>query len=292
LTETWSLLEAILPTGITVEATMDGERFVVNGDPGRLQQALMNLAINARDAMSDGGRLEFRLATFDLRPEEPSPYRDMSPGEWIRLEVTDTGVGIAPDVLPRIFEPFFTTKGDGKGTGLGLAQVYGIVKRHDGYVEVRSHLGAGTTFTMYLPADDRQPHRGPDVLVTDTGNHEGATVLVIEDDEGTRPALSQVLEIKGYSVLSAATGTQASDILERHEGNVDIVLCDVHLPDADGQDLSLRLGRRWKRPRFVLMSGYSLGLATREAVSDARYRWLSKPFTIAELTAALRAPSN
>ena len=292
LEETTSLLEAVLPSDISIRATFVGDRFVVNGDPGRLQQAVMNLATNARDSMPDGGRLDFHLESVRLRPEEPSPYRDMRPGNWVELQVSDTGDGISPEVLPRIFEPFFSTKGTGKGTGLGLSQVYGIVKRHDGYVDVKSQRGAGTSFTLYFPVDPREPGAAPEGPHANTAAGEGESVLVIEDDEGTRPALVQALETMGYGVLSAATGRAGMETLQGLEGNVDVVLCDVHLPDANGQDLATLLGKRWTKPRFVLMSGYSSGLETREAALDARYRWLSKPFTMADLGAALRGPTN
>jgi PAS domain S-box-containing protein len=289
LAETRNLLENILPPNMSIGATFEGDRFVVDGDPGRLQQAVMNLAINARDAMPAGGQLTFHLERFRLKPEEPSPYRDMKPGEWVRLEVRDTGTGIPSNMLPHIFEPFFTTKAAGKGTGLGLAQVYGIVKRHDGYVDVRSHLGAGTTFTLYLPFDPRPLEAMPKGIGANPDVNEPVVTLVIEDDEGTRPALVQVLESMGHTVYSVATGVAGAETLERLEGNVDVVVCDVHLPDDNGWELSLRLGQRWPRPRFVLISGYSPGLETRVAVPDSRFRWLSKPFTIADLGAALRA---
>src|SRR4030067_325977 len=143
LEETTSLLEGVLPSDISIRATFVGDRFVVNGDPGRLQQAVMNLATNARASMPDGVRLDFPLESGRLRPEEPSPYRDMRPGNWVELQVSDTGDGISPEVLPRIFEPFFSTKATGKGTGLGCAQLYGMVKRYDGYVDVKSQREAG-----------------------------------------------------------------------------------------------------------------------------------------------------
>ena len=292
LEETTSLLEAVLPPNISIRATYVGDRFVVNGDPGRLQQAVMNLATNARDSMPDGGRLDLHLESVRLRPEEPSPYRDMRPGNWVELQVSDTGDGISPEVLPRIFEPFFSTKASGKGTGLGLSQVYGIVKRHDGYVDVKSQRGAGTSFTLYFPVDPREPGTAPEGPHANTAAEEGQSVLVIEDDEGTRPAVVQALETMGFGVLSAATGRAGMEMLEGLEGNVDVVLCDVHLPDANGQDLAALLGKRWTKPRFVLMSGYSSGLETREAALDARYRWLSKPFTMADLGAALRGPTS
>ena len=216
----------------------------------------------------------------------------MRPGDWVELQVRDTGDGIAPEVLPRIFEPFFTTKATGQGTGLGLAQVYGIVKRHDGYVDVKSQRGAGAAFHLYFPVDPREPRALLEGPHAKAAAEEGESVLVIEDDEGTRPALVQALETMGYGVLSAATGRAGMETLEGLEGNVDVVLCDVHLPDANGQDLALHLGERWTKPRFVLMSGYSIGLETREAPFDARYRWLSKPFTMADLGVALRGPRN
>jgi PAS domain S-box-containing protein len=290
--ETRDLLDAVLPSDIPVEVTFAGDRFVVNADPGRLQQMVMNLAINARDAMPGGGRLGFRVEKFRLLPEDPSPYRDMRPGDWVSLRVSDTGTGIPPEELPHVFEPFFTTKPPGKGTGLGLAQVYGIVKRHDGYVDAASQLGVGTTFTVYLPLDPREPEAwamGGRAVTEAQGQR---TALLIEDDEGTRPALMQVLQIMGFDVFAAPTGEMGLKVMQDRDGDVDMVVCNIHLPDTNGQELARSMSRRWGKPVFVLMSGYSLGFETRQDPLDPRFRWLRKPFTMAELGAAMGGPKE
>jgi CheY-like chemotaxis protein len=291
LLETTRLLEALLPRRIEVQAEFYGEVFVVNADPGRLQQALMNLAINARDAMPAGGMLRFRLRTFHLASEEPPPYRDMSPGDWVQLDVSDTGNGIPDHVLPHIFRPFFTTKPPGKGTGLGLAQVYGIVKRHGGYLDVQSTAGVGSTFIVYLPADARRPEVVETPADREPAPADRRKVLVIEDDDATRPALVQALQLLGYEAMSAGSGREGSERLCAEGGDVDVVVCDVHLPDGDGEELARLLGQEWARPQFVLMSGYSSGWDTRQASAESRYRWLEKPFTIEDVRRALLSAS-
>jgi PAS domain S-box-containing protein len=292
IVETKDLLEAALPRDISIEVTFVGDRFVVEADAGRMQQVVMNLAINARDAMPGGGHLRFVVENFRLQPEDPSPYRDMRPGDWLSLRVSDTGTGIPPGEMPHVFEPFFTTKPPGKGTGLGLAQVYGIVKRHNGYVNVSSQPEIGTTFTVYLPVDPREPEvwkaGGQDVPEA----QERRTALVIEEDEGTRPALLQVLGIMGFEAFSAATGEKGLEVLRDRAGDIDVVVCDIHLPDTNGYELARSMGGRWRKPVFVLMSGYSLGFETRQDPLDPRFRWLRKPFTMAELGAAIAGPKE
>ena len=292
IVETKDLLEAALPRDISIEVTFVGDRFVVEADAGRLQQVVMNLAINARDAMPGGGHLGFVVESFRLRPEDPSPYRDMRPGDWVSLRVSDTGTGIPPEQIPHVFEPFFTTKPAGKGTGLGLAQVYGIIKRHNGYVDASSQLGTGTTFTVYLPMDPRDPELWA-AGVQDVPDAQGhRTALVIEDDEGTRPALLQVLGIMGFEAVGAATGETGLEVLRDRAGDFDVVLCNTHLPDMNGHELARSMGGRWRKPVFVLMSGYSLGFETRQDPLDPRFRWLRKPFTMSELGAAIAGPKE
>ena len=205
------LLRRTLPESIELSIEAREAPMIVMADPGRLQQIVMNLAINARDAMPGGGQLTITLDGFEIQTGQPV-FRDMPPGDWVRLKVTDTGTGIAPDHLSRLFEPFFTTKAAGKGTGLGLAQVYGIVKQHEGYIDVKSEPGHGTTFIVYLPRgkmqDQEKQGRGSASLL-----EADLRVLLVEDDNSVRAAISDMLEMFGCTVTEAKTGQEALTVL-------------------------------------------------------------------------------
>ena len=183
------MLRRVLPETISIRLSYQPGAYVVNADPTRLQQALMNLAANGRDAMPDGGKLLFELAKFEILPGETPPVAEMQAGKWIRICVADSGVGIPPENLAHIFEPFYTTKPVGQGTGLGLAQVYGIVKQHDGYIDVQSQTGKGTSFSIYLPAQEVPEAEAPQVDMPVTLEGNSRRVPVVEDDQATLGAI-------------------------------------------------------------------------------------------------------
>jgi len=231
------LLERVLPETIRLELSYKSEEYWVKADPTRLQQVFMNLAVNARDAMSNGGTIFFELDRIQLTAQDRPPFPSMRPGEWVRIQVRDTGIGIPPDNLPHIFEPFFTTKPVGEGTGLGLAQAYGIVKQHDGFIIVNSQVGEGTIFTIYLPA---LPISDFKEVIDVSGleiEGEGETILVVEDDGVTLVALRDLLESQNYHVLMATNGVEALDIFEQNEESVNLVVCDVVMPEMGGVEL-------------------------------------------------------
>ncbi|MFZ2421054.1 MAG: ATP-binding protein, partial [Anaerolineae bacterium] len=231
------LLERTLPENIRLELAYDRSEYVLNGDPTRLQQALMNLALNARDAMPGGGRLTFTCSTLSLPPDQPPPLPDMAAGEWLCLIVADTGTGIAAEHLPHILEPFFTTKEPGKGTGLGLAQVYGIVKQHDGSMDVRSQVGQGSTFTFYLPLHTAAPVQAQMAAAALTGGSE--CILVVEDNPARRISVTETLTNLGYQVRSAADGVEALAILaEAGAAAVDLLVSDLVMPQMGGIELA------------------------------------------------------
>ena len=212
LKELAKLLEPALPENIKIVLAYGPDEYTVNADPTRVQQAMMNLALNARDAMPEGGELRIGLERIRVEDGQETVLPGMEAGEWVQVTVADTGTGIPPDALPHMFEPFFTTKPVGQGTGLGLAQVYGIVKQHGGEIDVESELGHGATFVIYLPS---LPVSVPEVLPHEMpalAEGHGETILVVEDNPGTREALSDTLEMLNYQVLAAANGQEALEI--------------------------------------------------------------------------------
>ncbi|MBK7200116.1 ATP-binding protein [Candidatus Amarolinea dominans] len=283
------LLERTLPESIRLAVKYDQREVIVHGDPTRLQQVLMNLALNARDAMPDGGQLTFSLTTLTLAPGQTPPLPDLGPGRWGCLTVSDSGAGIAPEHLAHIFEPFFTTKGAGQGTGLGLAQVYGIVKQHDGAIDVSSQPGAGAAFTIYLPHVNipaPTEARGVTVATLPSGTE---TILLVEDNVATREAIGESLTGLGYRVFSAATGAEALALFDAQGQGIDLVLSDLVMPEMGGLELFRRLRPRPLAPKLLIMTGHAPEGSTYSELCQAGIPWLLKPFTMADLTVKLRA---
>ncbi len=258
LAETTQLLRRILPESIEVHYRQENPACWVQADPAQLQQALLNLAANARDAMPEGGHLTLRLTCIALAEDTPRPVPGMEAGIWARIEVTDTGTGIAPEVLPHIFEPFFTTKewGAGTGTGLGLSQVYGIIQQHNGHIGVETEMGKGTTFTLYLPLLPIEESLPEEELVT-LVRGKGELVLLVEDEPTVRQALQGVLEELNYRVLGAANGEEAIRLYDRSTDPVALVLTDVVMPRSGGKALIEALVERKADVPVVLMTGHS-----------------------------------
>ncbi len=257
----------------------------VRVDRSQLEQVIVNLAVNARDAMPGGGRLTLRTANADLDADFVRLHPGARPGPFVTLEVSDTGEGMDADVRAHLFEPFFTTKGVGKGTGLGLATVYGIVKQSDGYIDVESEPGQGARFTIYLP---RVP--APDAprlpVMSDgaPGTSVGArTILVVEDEEAVRSLVCDMLSMHGYDVLEAAHGLEALETFERRAGPIDLVVTDVVMPQMGGRQLADRLAAMRPGTRVLFVSGYPADAVSAEGVSVPGTAFLQKPFTAGAL---------
>jgi CheY-like chemotaxis protein len=252
------LLERTLPEHINIDLNygLDATSFTVSADLTRLQQVVMNLAVNARDAMPEGGELHIDLDRVWVENRKRAPLPEMEAGEWVKVMVSDTGTGIPSDVLPHIFEPFFTTKSAGAGTGLGLAQVWGIVNQHGGHIDVTTQIGEGTTFTLYLPA--LEPSR-PEALARETSalsRGRGETILVVEDNAAVREAIVGSLGLLNYRTLAAADGAEALDAFEQHAGEIALVVSDTVMPAKGGVALMHALrGKGWTEP-IVMMSGH------------------------------------
>ncbi|XVU26928.1 ATP-binding protein [Actinoplanes sp. CA-054009] len=244
----------------------------VTCDPGQIEQLLVNLALNARDAMPSGGNLVIDTGRH---------------GDQVRLRICDSGKGMTPEVVERAFEPFFTTKASGEATGLGLATVYGIVTQADGEVSITSEPGLGTTVTVLLPAGVRESPAPAPAPVLSTQGH-GETLLVVEDEAALRDVAGRILSGAGYQVLKAECGTQALDVASRHSGQIDLLLSDVVMPGMLGKELAERLVRERPDTRVLYMSGYAQPVLHSQGTLDPGVALLEKPFTADDLLTAVR----
>jgi PAS domain S-box-containing protein len=282
------LLERTLPESISINLDYDDSDHFVNADITRLQQAFMNLALNARDAMPEGGTLKLDLRRLTVRTNEKPFVPDMLPGDWIRLVFSDTGSGISTDSLPHIFEPFYTTKLPGEGSGLGLAQVYGIVNQHDGHIDVVSKEGEGTTFTIYLPAAVL-PRTGP-LTPFETGPLVGGqeTLLLVEDSEATGTAVKVALEGEGYSVLQARDGREALTLFDEYADEISLVITDLVMPGMGGEALNAVLQEKKPGLKVIVITGYMFDGGSEALAKQGVSAWLQKPFTMDNISKAVR----
>jgi PAS domain S-box-containing protein len=260
----------------------------IHADSSMVEQIAMNLAVNARDAMPNGGRVSITtsLETIHRAPTPMDPER--RDGDYVRLTFSDTGIGMDTQVLSRIFEPFFTTKAVGKGTGLGLSTVFGIVRQHQGWLEVESKPNQGTTFRVYFPASRQAAQKTE--LVVDTALRSGReTILVAEDEDALREMVVQVLKIQGYTVLEAASGRHALEVWEQANRPVDLLLTDMVMPGGImGSDLAERLSSQCPRLKVIYTSGYSPGMAGKDASLLEGRNFLPKPYSIGKLAQFVR----
>ena len=302
------LVDRLIGTNVKLELEFGRDLWPVKTDLGQFEQVLINLAVNARDAMPDGGTITVRTRNVEAGEIERLNHRGMEVGEYVLIELADAGTGIAPEVMEKIFEPFFTTKDVGKGTGLGLSMVYGIVKQSGGYIYPESEVGKGTTFRIYLPrhVEDEAEKAvaaaeaaatleagaakqakiaadGPEDL---TGG--SAVVLLVEDEEAVRRGGKRMLEARGYEVHEAGTGVEALEILTELEGKVDIVVSDVVMPEMDGPTLLTELRKDYPDMKFIFVSGYAEDAFAKNLPADAKFGFLAKPFSLKQLATSVR----
>ncbi len=259
-------------------------------DPVQLEQILMNLAANARDAMPSGGKLTIATQNVELDDAYVQTRTVVPPGRYVLLEVSDAGKGIDPEHLPHIFEPFYTTKEKGKGTGLGLATVYGIVKQSGGFIWVYSELGMGTTFRIYFPRIETRARSASD---SDSAHaiadlHGTETVLLVEDENAVRQPACEFLKGCGYEVIEAKDGLQAVEAADRHKGAIDLMVTDVVMPGMSGGQLADLLAGKYPQMRVLFVSGYSEKVVLRHNIVDVQNNFLQKPFTLKSLATKIR----
>jgi signal transduction histidine kinase/CheY-like chemotaxis protein len=284
------MLKRLLGETITLEFAPPSELPLIHADTGMMEQVIMNLSVNARDAMPDGGRLVIHVDRVEVPDDYVHRHPEARPGNFVRLRVADTGVGMAPDIIGRIFEPFFTTKEVGKGTGLGLATVYGIVKQHDGWIEVASEVGRGSTFDVFIPASDQvgaasKTDTDPTAFVR--GGTE--TVLVVEDEPVLRDMAEVILSELGYHILVAGTGREALAVWDQKTRNVDLLLTDMVMPEGmSGVALAEALLARQPGLKVVFTSGYTVDEVSESFLAKNNARFLQKPYTRTTLAYAVR----
>jgi two-component system, cell cycle sensor histidine kinase and response regulator CckA len=283
--------------GENIELTLDQARdlWSVKADLHQFEQVILNLAVNSRDAMPEGGKLVIRTANVSERESRELGQRHIPPGEYVLIEVRDSGTGMSAEVKEKIFEPFFSTKEIGRGTGLGLSTVYGIVKQTGGYIFAESEEGQGTTMRVYLPRyietareveQSRIERRPPEKPKDLTGR---GTVLLVEDEDAVRSFAARALGQRGYHVLEATTGAEALDVFNNYEGEVDLVVSDVVMPEMDGPTLMQELRRKRPDLKIIFISGYAEDSFRRHLAENEDFMFLQKPFDLKELAAAVKA---
>jgi len=282
------MLRRVIGEDIVLRTELAPDLGYARADAGQLEQVLMNLAVNARDAMPSGGTLTLTTANAVVRETDTMGSPGVPAGRYVTLSVTDTGVGMSREILERIFEPFFTTKGPGHGTGLGLSTVYGIVVQSGGFVFATSEPGAGSTFTIYLPtqAPEAEPAAAPAARPAVRGGAE--TVLLVEDEDLVRQLTREILRRNGYRVLEARDGVAALVVLHEHRGHIDLLLTDVVMPRMSGHELVERARPLRPEMRILYVSGYSEEAIARQGQLTEGIELLAKPFTPAALTAKIR----
>jgi PAS domain S-box-containing protein len=289
ITNSSKLLQRLIREDVQLQLHLHAAPLITRVDAGMLEQVLMNLTVNARDAMPDGGRMYIETTEVTVAEETARLNPEMMPGRYVCLSVRDTGGGIPPEVLPQIFEPFFTTKETGKGTGLGLATVFGIVKQHQGWIKVDNRPGVGVTFQIFLPASPVTTAE-PAGTNTKPGLRRGTeTILLVEDELAVRQPTRRFLERHGYQVVEAADGMEALDIWQKNSETVSLLLTDLVMPGAvNGRELARRLVAMQPQLKVIYVSGYSADTAGREFELHQGEVFIQKPFATEHLLEAVR----
>ena len=283
-----SLLRRLMDERIEMVTRVKDDLGKVKADPAQVEQVIMNLVVNARDAMPEGGRLVVETCNADLDALYAVDHVTVKPGRYVMLAVSDTGVGMDRQTVGHIFEPFFTTKESGRGTGLGLSTVYGIVKQSGGYIWVYSEPGKGSTFKVYLPRVDEVPEAVSAALAAPRPQRGTETILVVEDEEAVRELIQTVLTEKGYEVIPSLDPKHAEQIAARFSGDIHLLLTDVVMPGTSGRELAARISARRRDIRVLFMSGYTDNVITSGGMLEEGLAFLQKPFSPAALVQKVR----
>jgi signal transduction histidine kinase/ActR/RegA family two-component response regulator len=284
LKETIKLLQRTLPESVQLRLQIGPADYIVRSDPTMMSQVMTNLAVNAVDAMPDGGELHIILDRLVIARGQDTPLPDMEPGDWVVITVRDTGIGIPEDALAHIFEPFFTTKEVGKGTGLGLAQVYGIVKQHGGAIDVETAVGVGTAFKIYFPALEGADKKEQPAVKNEIVPGHGEAIMVVEDEPVVLRSLTRMLELANYRVVAAHDAREAVELFQRQGDDIALLITDMVMPGAGGWDLITFLRRRRPNLKALVITGYPLEEEGHTLLSLGIVDWLPKPVTAVGLT--------
>jgi two-component system cell cycle sensor histidine kinase/response regulator CckA len=309
LSDLTMLLRRLIGEKVKLDLIHGRDLWPVKVDVSQFEQVIVNLAVNARDAMPDGGKLIIRTANVTTEDAGKLAYKGMPAADYVRIEVADTGTGIPADIRDKIFEPFFSTKEVGKGTGLGLSTVYGIVKQTGGFIYVDSEPGQGTSFHIFLPRHHAEPEVQVEqpsaaVIATNGAAKEAApapaemkprtdltgqgTILLVEDEEGLRALNARGLRSRGYTVVEAENGVEAMEVLEEQSGAIDLVVSDVVMPEMDGPTLLKAMREQNPDIKFIFVSGYAEDAFEKSLPEGQQFDFLPKPFTLSQLVAAVK----
>jgi PAS domain S-box-containing protein len=282
------MLRRLIREDISLERISGSDLWPVKADPGQMEQVIMNLVINARDAMPDGGKLTIQTENVKIDGKRPLNYPgDMIPGYYVKFSVSDTGCGMSDEVKKHLFEPFFTTKEEGSGTGLGLATVYGIVKQNGGYIDVQSEVGAGSRFQIYLPRITSEILKGDKELKATPILKGRETILLVEDECNVRIIIREFLKSIGYVVLLASNGKEALEIAKDHKEQIHLLLTDIVMPGMSGLELAKQLNSMFPEMKLLFMSGYAKS-SDGKGLLDINTNFIQKPISIYPLSIKLR----
>ncbi|MGC2777423.1 MAG: PAS domain-containing protein [Bradyrhizobium sp.] len=302
LSDLTMLLRRLIGEKVKLDLVHGRDLWPVKVDVSQFEQVIVNLAVNARDAMPDGGKLSVRTVNVSSEEAAQGAYKGMPVADYVRIDISDTGTGIPAEIREKIFEPFFSTKEVGKGTGLGLSTVYGIIKQTGGFIYVESELGKGTSFQIFLPRHHVVPEVQAEPQAVNGAAREPAaaepkpradltgqgTILLVEDEEGLRALNARGLRSRGYSVIEASNGVEAMEALEERDGNVDLVVSDVVMPEMDGPTLLKVMRERNPEIRIIFVSGYAEDAFEKSLPENQQFAFLPKPFTLSQLVAAVK----
>ncbi|RME76534.1 MAG: hybrid sensor histidine kinase/response regulator [Planctomycetota bacterium] len=289
LEKSLSFLQKTMPENIQFQVKIKEPHAFIKGDETKINQIITNLLVNARDAMPKGGTLQITLTSHEFQPMEV-PFTEMKPGRWLKLEVRDTGTGIPKEILSHVFEPFFTTKEVGEGTGLGLAQVYGLVKQHKGFIDIQSTVGVGTTVEIYFPSRNASSEMGKQKPISTDYDKvprgKGERVLVVEDESSLLETLERMIKALGYKVETAANGREG---LEKFGTFLpDLVITDLTMPELGGVEMIWKMEERGMTPKIIVLTGYPLQQEITESLKKSVWKFLRKPVKMSLLADLVR----
>jgi CheY-like chemotaxis protein len=282
------MLERTIPKMIEIELSLAENLRIINADPVQIEQIMMNLGVNARDAMPEGGKLSFETEDVTLDESFCITHLGSKPGEYVLLKVSDNGVGMEKELQEHIFEPFFTTKETGKGTGLGLAMVYGIVKSHGGYITCESEPNHGTTFNIYFPAIEKEQEKRKSKEVEARIKGGSETLLLVDDEENIRNLGVELLTSFGYNVTTAPDAERALEIYDKENGKIDLVILDLNMPGMGGRRCLEKLIKMDPTIKIIVASGYSVNGPTKDVIEAGAKGFVGKPFEVKEMLQVIR----